>query len=99
MVSDDTYEIDAALVAENGRVGRYYYNGNCTVGSNDYSQRNSLTLLGMIATAIRYGFAYSDGTGYDIRNINYDANLLYAPPPSFPQATTQYQVISWQQLN
>ena len=99
MMSDDTYEIDAALVAENGRVGRFYYNNNCSVSGTNYSSRNSLTLLGMIATAIRYGFAYTDGTGYNIRNINYDGNLLYAPPPSFPQATTQYQVISWQQLN
>ena len=53
----------------------------------------------MIATNLRYGFAYTDGTGYDIRNIEYDGNLLYGPPPSFPQATTQYQIISWQQLN
>jgi hypothetical protein len=98
MVSDDSFEIDGALVAENGRVGRFYYNSNCKIGSNNYSSRTSLTLYGMIATAIRYGFAYTDNTGYAARNIIYDANLLYAPPPSFPQATTQYQVISWQQL-
>jgi hypothetical protein len=94
-VSDDIYEIDGALVAENGRVGRFYYAQSC--GSSLY-KRTALTLYGMIATAVRYGFAYSDGTGYATRNINYDGNLLYGPPPSFPQATTQYQVISWQQL-
>lgn len=107
LVSDDTYEIDAALVAENGRVGRYYYNTSCsiTTGSGHsqqtirYYERTEIDLLGMIASAVRYGFAYTDGTGYDIRNINYDSNLLYGPPPSFPQATTQYQIISWQQLN
>ena len=107
LISDDNYEIDAALVAENGRVGRYYYSNNCTLtdpnypGSSSnqyYYKRSSITLLGMIATAIRYGFAYSDYTGYLTRNIIYDGNLLYAPPPSFPQATNQYQVISWQQL-
>lgn len=99
LVSDDTYEIDAALVAENGRVGRYYYNSHCTVNNIHYYERSEIDLLGMIASAVRYGFAYTDGTGYDIRNINYDSNLLYGPPPSFPQATTQYQIISWQQLN
>jgi hypothetical protein len=93
MVSDDNFEIDAALVAENGRVGRFYYNSSCS-----YSSRNSLTLLGMIVTAIRYGFAYSDNTGYLNRSINYDVNLLYAPPPNFPLASTQYQMISWKQL-
>jgi hypothetical protein len=98
MVSDNSYEIDGALVAEKGRVGRFYYNNNCTISGTNYSHRNSLTLFGMIATAVRYGFAYSDSTGYSIRTINYDGNLLYGPPPSFPQATTQYQVISWQQL-
>jgi hypothetical protein len=101
MVSDDSYEIDAALVAENGRVGRYYYNTSCkgSGSTNNYYNRSTLTLLGMIASAVRYGFAYTDGTGYDTRNINYDSNLLYGPPPSFPQATTQYQIISWQQLD
>jgi hypothetical protein len=92
MLSDDNLRIDAALVAEKGRVGRFYYGSSCP----SYN-RNSLTLYGMIATNVRYGFAYSDGTGYDIRNITYDGNLLYSPPPHFPQATSQYEVISWKQ--
>ncbi|MEI6304994.1 MAG: hypothetical protein WCP09_03205 [Candidatus Taylorbacteria bacterium] len=103
MVSSDNLEIDGALVAENGRVGRYYYNDSCYVNEVDYSTRSSLVLNGMIATAVRYGFAYSyrDGThltGYATRDITYDGNFLYGPPPSFPQATTQYQMISWMQI-
>lgn len=94
MLSADNLRIDAALVAENGRAGRYYYNNSCT-----NSVRSTLTLYGMIASYIRYGFAYTDGKGYDTRNIIYDNNLLYGPPPSFPQATNQYEVISWQQLD
>jgi hypothetical protein len=98
LASADTITIDAALLAENGRVGRFYYNSNCQLNSIDYHIRSSLTLNGMIATAIRYGFAYTDGTGYITRNINYDGNLLYSPPPSFPLASTQYQTISWKQI-
>jgi len=98
MMSADNLRIDAALVAEKGRVGRFYYSGNCTVSGTNYSSRSSITLDGMIATYIRYGFAYTDNTGYNTRNIYYDANLLYGPPPSFPQATNQYQVISWREL-
>lgn len=94
MNSLDNLRIDAAIVAENGRVGRFYYSNNC---SN--SSRTALTLYGMIATYKRYGFAYTDNTGYAIRNIIYDSNLLYAPPPSFPSASNQYEVISWQQLD
>lgn len=91
--SDDDLRIDAALVAQNGRVGRYYYASACT----NY-KRNSLTLNGMIATNKRYGFAYTDGTGYQTRTIAYDANLLYSPPPSFPLTTDQYAMVSWQEV-
>jgi hypothetical protein len=92
--SADTLTIDAALVAQNGRVGRYYYESDC---GSDY-KHTTLNLLGMIATAQRYGFAYTDGTGYTNRNISYDNNLLYGPPPSFPLATSQYSTISWNEV-
>jgi len=79
MASEDNLKIDAALIAQNDRVGRFYYAGDgCT-----YQNRSTLSLYGMIASHDRYGFAYTDGTGYNIRNISYDANMLYAPPPSF----------------
>lgn len=94
LVSEDNLRIDAALIAQNGRVGRYYYAQQCT----PYDTRNSLTLYGMIASNQRYGFAYSGGGGYLTRNIRYDPNLLYGPPPSFPLTTDQYQIISWQEV-
>ncbi len=93
MVSQDDLEIDAALVAQNGRVGRFYYD-DCST----YDSRDLLTLYGMIATAKRYGFAYTDGSGYTDRVITYDTNLLYAPPPNFPLAADNYQIISWEEL-
>lgn len=90
----DTLRIDGALVAQNGRVGRHYYSSNCGVGH----VRTTLTLYGMLATNLRYGFAYTDGTGYQTRNIIYDANLLYGPPPSFPLTSDQYSIISWDEV-
>jgi hypothetical protein len=98
LVSANTLTIDGALMAQNGRVGRFYYNSNCRVSNTNYYTRSSLTLNGMIATNKRYGFAYTDGTGYSTRNLNYDANLLYSPPPSFPLATNQYQMIGWAEI-
>jgi len=92
--SENDLRIDAAIIAQNGRVGRYYYNSSC--GASYI--RNSLTLYGMIATNLRYGFAYTNGTGYNTRTINYDANLLYAPPPSFPLTSDQYSLVSWQEI-
>lgn len=94
MVSDNTFRVDAALVAQNGRVGRYYYGSGCA----PYNIRNTITSYGMIATNQRYGFAYTDGTGYQTRNLIYDANLLYGPPPSFPLTTDSYSLISWQEV-
>lgn len=94
LVSDNDLRIDAALVSQNGRVGRYYYNSNCS----PYHLRNSITLYGMIATNNRYGFAYTNGTGYQDRYINYDANLLYGPPPSFPLTSDQYEILSWEEI-
>lgn len=98
LISPDSLTVDGALVAENGRVGRFYYDTDCKVNGTNYYTRSTITLVGMIATALRYGFAYTDNTGYGIRNITYDGNLLYSPPPSFPLASTQYQTVSWKQL-
>jgi hypothetical protein len=105
MVSADTLRIDAALMAQNGRVGRYYYDPNANFPSSGgsahcapYHVRSSLTLYGMIGTALRYGFGYTDNTGYLTRNIIYDANLLYGPPPSFPLTSDQYSTVFWQEV-
>lgn len=117
--SQDILRVDAALMAQNGRVGRYYYpgsytgsvctrydrRGNCTQwsyqtvpGCSPYHARNTITSYGMIASNLRYGFAYTDGTGYTTRNIIYDANLLYAPPPEFPLTADFYTPIFWNEL-
>ena len=94
MVSSDNLRIDAALMAINGRVGRHYYSSSCS----PYHNRNQITLFGMIGTNKRYGFAYTNGTGYQTRTITYDANLLYGPPPSFPLTSDKYSIISWEEL-
>lgn len=94
LASENDLRIDAALIAQTGRVGRFYYENSCGTGYT----RNSITLYGMIATNVRYGFAYTDGTGYETRNIIYDGNLLYGPPPSFPLTSNQYQTISWEEV-
>lgn len=93
----DTMRIDGALMAQNGRIGRFYYrSGSSYCGDN--ATQTSLTLYGMLATNVRYGFAYTDGTGYATRNIIYDSNLLYAPPPSFPLTSNQYSILSWEEV-
>lgn len=98
--SEDDLRIDGALIAQNGRVGRYYYrppSGNQNRCA-PYHIRQVITLYGMIASNERYGFAYTDGTGYQTRNIIYDPNLFYAPPPNFPLLSSDYQQIFWSEI-
>ncbi|OQA37736.1 MAG: hypothetical protein BWY51_01013 [Parcubacteria group bacterium ADurb.Bin316] len=83
--------IDAALIARDGRIGRNHYGLTCT----NYS-RNIITVYGSLATKNRYGFAYTDGTGYQTRNLIYDNNLTFAPPPHYP-TTGEYTFISWKE--
>ncbi len=92
--SENYLKIDAALISQNGRVGRHYYEWGC----NPYNVRQQIDLYGMIGTNQRYGFAWTDGTGYQIRNLNYDAELLYSPPPSFPLTSEQYVTLSWREV-
>ncbi len=99
MISDTNLRIDAALIAQKGRVGRYHYKPNSGSQNNcsPYHTRNSITLFGMIGTYARYGFSYTDNSGYINRTISYDSNLLYGPPPSFPLTSDQYQTIFWEE--
>jgi len=94
MVSSSTLRIDAAIMAQNGRAGRFYYSSACA----PYDIRQTLTSYGMIGSSLRYGFAYTDGTGYKTRNLIYDGNLLYGPPPSFPLAGQAYNQILWEEV-
>lgn len=121
--SENDIIIDAALIAQKGRVGRPNY-GQANTASNfqlapigsplpvgggnenscdDFRKRNSLIALGSMATNQRYGFAWTGGlfscsgglsSGYCNRNLNFDSNLVYAPPPSFP-TSGEYSIISY----
>lgn len=95
---NEILRIDGALIAQNGRIGRHYYSSSC---GNTYIE-NTLTLYGMIASNMRYGFAWggssSVSSGFQNRSIIYDSNLLYAPPPSFPLTSNQYSTLSWKEV-
>lgn len=102
LISNDVLRIDAALVAENGRAGRFYYQPPNNQANNNRCGptvvRQKITLYGMIGSNLRYGFGYTDITGYIAREIIYDANMLYAPPPNFPLAGNEYTQISWEEV-
>jgi len=100
MISENNLTLDGALIAQNGFVGRYHYNSSSNTNPaycSDYINRDIITLNGSIATNRRYGFAYTDGTGYDTRNLNFDEQLILSPPPSFP-TTGDYDILTWEEL-
>lgn len=93
--SNNFLTIDAALMAQSGRVGRSNYTGANAI-------RNTITVNGAIVSNQRYGFAWADAmgnhvSGYQNRNLYYDNNLLYCPPPYFPTGTN-YLVDLWEEL-
>lgn len=90
--SENDLRIDGALLAQSGRVGRAIYSSYWY-----FDSKHTITINGSIATKLRYGFAYTDGSGYANRNLIFDNNLLYYPPPYFPTGT-EYAIDSWEEL-
>lgn len=85
----ETLNIDAILLSQYGRVGRYHW---------PYDYKDTITLYGAIATNTRMGFGYTDGTGFQNRNINFDGSLLYNPPPFFPTEGS-YEIDMWEEID
>lgn len=84
-------EIDAAMISQNGGCQFFYYPGDV---------KNSITIFGAIMTYNQWTWTWVDGSnnnvsGYSNTYDNYDRNLLYGPPPSFPLSSSDYQQISW----
>lgn len=87
-------EVDAAVISQNSSFQFFYYPGDV---------KNSITIYGAI---IEYGwwfdnFVWTAGisdnvvAGYGNSYFNYDSNLLYSPPPSFPLSSSSYQLLKW----
>lgn len=92
LYSEDDLKIDGALLAQKGNVGRNHY-----FSPYSYIYRDEITIRGSIATNKRYGFAWTDGTGYNVRNLYFDNNLIYYPPPYFPTGTV-YELDLWEDV-
>lgn len=78
----DDLRIEAALLAQTGRVGRSDY-GNT---------KSQLTIYGAIATNQSYGF-----NGFTNTTLIYDNNLIINPPPYFPIEGI-YRIDGWSEL-
>ncbi len=95
LVASDTLRVDAAVIAQNGRVGRYSYE-DTQCGTT--RSRTSFTSYGMLGTNLRPAFFYSASNGFQSRTYIYDSFLLYSPPPNFPLTTDSYIQLSWEEI-
>lgn len=98
----NNFRVDGVLIAQQGSILRHGYvntstgNNHCVAGS--YSIKNSLTINGSIISydSSYWNFGTPLQSGFQNRTINYDTNVLYAPPPYFP-TSGEYEFISWRE--
>ena len=88
------FKIDAALMAQKGKIIRHRYSSYCSGTSG--AVKNSLTINGTVISFLKSYWNYGSppSSGFVTRQITYDSNLLYAPPPYFP-TSGEYEFISW----
>jgi len=116
-----TFEIDGALLSENGNVeypGTYRSDNQVCSYNNPHKTRGwvasnqKLLFYGSVSTRLTWtwnwqtnscGDSVFDNTnglyisGIENTITQYDYNLLYAPPPSYP-VTSGYNIISWREV-
>lgn len=97
--SNYPFEIDAAIIAKEGNFGiQSTYLGADFPEWNDSAKQ--LYYYGSIAVKGTAGWRIEGGSnddGFGHRQNDYDNNLLYAPPPSFP-ITSTYNILSWREV-
>jgi len=92
----DNFRVDAALIAQKGKIIRHGYLWFC--GSSSQALKNKLTINGTIISYEKsyWNFGSPPSSGFKEREITYDTALLYQPPPYFP-TSGDYEFISWKE--
>jgi len=108
-----TFEVNAATLAQRGAVTwQQYYEGTNTCTKGWTASNQNFVYYGSVATRLNWTWNFSGGAcGNMVRDAisgsyysgimrtatNYDYNLLYAPPPSYP-VTGSYNILSWREV-
>ncbi|KKQ46438.1 MAG: hypothetical protein US63_C0001G0006 [Candidatus Moranbacteria bacterium GW2011_GWC2_37_8] len=98
----DDLEIDAAMVAKDGMIGKQDFNPHCCGGGCEV-QKNRLDLYGSVVSNKFIEFTASkdcngtDKVGFQVKNIEYD-NFLYMNPPPFFPSDVYYTIDLWNEL-
>lgn len=98
------FEINAAMLAQKGRIIRhnYKYQG---CGQHPEAVRQQLIVYGSIISYLKSYWSYGQGgagfgneptSGFSQREVIYDPELYFNPPPYFP-SQGEYEFISWEE--
>ena len=94
----EDFEVNAAMVAQEGKVVRHHYNYQGCSHSNQ-AQKLSLTIFGSIISKEKSYWNFGQGpgqpaSGFVKRVVIYDQDLAFTPPPFFP-TLPGFEFISW----
>lgn len=92
--SPNDMEIHAIVLAQKGRFGRNHYTGN---------YRNSLKIYGSVISNGRVGTQWTSGgimvSGYAQRETYFDQSQVYNPPPFIAHMGSDFEIVSWEEIN
>jgi len=92
--SPNNMEVHSILVAQKGRFGRNHYPDNF---------KNDLAIYGSVVSYGRVGTQWTSGgqmvSGYATRHTYFDQNQVYNPPPFIAHMSSDYEIVSWQEIN
>lgn len=105
LVSPDTMTVRGIFIAQNGYLGRNYYQQGGSRGvpssQNSYVVQSQLTTIGSVVSNGRIGTQWSCGgticSGYQQRIDTYDRLLAFSPPPFTPAASPDYKFVLWRE--
>ena len=92
------FEVDAALLAQSGRVFRHFYGSGC--GNYGSAVRDQLIIYGAVISNNKSAWNWGSGpsSGFITRTVTYDGHLFLMPPPYFPTQGI-YDFISWEEVD
>ena len=92
-IPNDFY-IDGILAAQSGKIIRHGYFNWC--GGSSGAVKDKFTFNGSIISYYKsyWNFGVGPESGFIERDLNFDSNALYNPPPYYP-TSGEYEFISW----
>lgn len=96
----EEFEVNAAMLAQNGKIVRHHYNSN-DCDHDHQSQKKQITVYGSVISRDKSYWNFGQGpgeptSGFVKRIITYDQNLAFSPPPYFPN-NPNFDFISWKE--